>query len=234
MIFHFRGKTVELDKKCLELSDGKLKATGERFDFHNSTVDHFIKENGGKSGGDLCHRYSFSAMTELLCILYNSKKLDEIPNLIYALYPYDEEQNFMLKIYNDIKLQESYDPEDVFNTLLYYFNNAISNLRYGNKNWNRSIGESYDPVSWIYNNKEQAFYITDEVDIYMLHILNSINITPSTLYFYTAIAPDGTPVMYSSNNPSKYEGIENYEKFKKPIYINSKDILQNPVKIQLA
>lgn len=234
MSFTFRGEPVELTEKCITFSGSKMIPTGHRFGFHRSTLSEFNVANDE----DLCHRYSFSAMTQLLCILYNERKCTSINTLIYALFPYynNDDRQGALNIYEEIVsgTKNKNELEELFNELLYFLNNSISNLRGGKSSWNRSIGEVYDPVSWRYDESEGVFYITDNVDVYMLHNLHCINISTSTLYFYTAKAPDGTPIMYSSNNPSQYKGIDQYDTFYAPIYIISRDNHNKPLKIRLS
>lgn len=218
MNFMFRGESVELTEKCIIFSDSKMIPTDYRFGFHHSTLRKFKVAKDE----DLCHRYSFSAMKQLLCILYNERNCTSISTLIYALFPYDDDDDRQdaLEIYEEIVSGTNNKLEELFNELLYMLNNSLINLRPGKSGWNRSIGMCYDPVKWEFTEeKGEKFIITDEIDTFILSNLLSINVRPSTIYFYSARNSAGKPILYSSNNSSENLGINKYTPCNTPIYI---------------
>lgn len=217
MSFTFRGANISLDKVCLVLNGSNcMEAVKDRFDFHPTTRNYF----NFKIGQDLCHRYSFSSMQKLLCLIYNSGKYGKLEPLISTLFPYeDNDRQNAFEVYKNIIFPATTINMRImyFNELLYILNNSIVNLRPGNSSWNRSIGECYDPAAWSFT--DGKFVITDEIDVFILSNLLQIKVNPSTIYFYTAKDSNGNPMLYSSNNISVNEGIGNYQPLNIPIYI---------------
>lgn len=221
MSFKLREKEgLKVPFFCVDIVDGKMVSKRNRFNFHESTRKHFKAE----SDQDLCHRYSFSAILQLLCIIYNAhdpREYSKIEQLIIALYPYKKDRDDALEIFNKIKGTSNKNISDLvtlFNELLYVLNNALDNLRAGDSSWNRSIGAAYDPIEYYYDQAKKRIYITDTIDIYILSNLYQIYVEPSTIHFYSAIK-DGKPFLYSSDNPYKNEGTAAYEISDIPIYI---------------
>lgn len=231
MSFAFRGVDMEIPYYCLIFDSNVLDGStivhrGGRFPFH--------EKNKLKKGLDLCHRYSFDAMSDLLCWVYNTAGFIKNPNeettvldkLVDIMYksdfmPQDEDfdsaNNILRKLYSDTN-----SPAAVlhyFNELLYILNNARINLRAGDKSWNRSIGSGYDAEEWVTDG--QKIVITSYTDVYLLSNLLTIPVYPSTIYFYTALSSTKGPILYSSDNSFPYEGISAYQEVKIPIYISN-------------
>lgn len=229
MSFSFRGVDMEIPYYCLIFDSGRLDGStivhrGGRFPFH--------EKNKLEKDLDLCHRYSFDAMSNLLCWIYNTGRfvkksaseitvLDQLVNIMYKseFMPQDEDwdsaNNILRKLYSNIN-----SPVTVlhyFNELLYILNNARINLRAGDKSWNRSIGSGYDAEEW--ETDGQKIVITSYTDVYLLSNLLTIPANPSTIYFYTALSSAKGPILYSSDNSFSYEGISAYQEIKIPIYI---------------
>ncbi|MBD5141498.1 MAG: hypothetical protein HDT25_08815, partial [Ruminococcus sp.] len=198
---------------CVDISGSEMIPTDNRFAFHSTTYGEFNLE----SGQDLCHRYSFSAMQQLLCLIYNSEDHSKLKPLIAALFPYDDDdRKNAVAVYNKI-INKPEKAVKYYNQLLYILNNSLFNLRPGNSSWNRSIRECYDPESWYGNG--QGFVISSEDDVYLLDNLLAIPVEPSTIYFYTAKTNSGDRLLYSSNNPFPNEGINAYGECNIPIFI---------------
>ena len=228
MSFTFRGENLQVPFYCVDISGSKMIPTDNRFAFHPTTYGEF----NIKSGQDLCHRYSFSAMQQLLCLIYNSGDNTKLEPLIAALFPYNnDDRKNAFAVYDKI-INKPQKAVKYFNQLLYILNNSLFNLRPGNSGWNRSIGMCYDPSAWTFDGKK--FIITDDEDVFILSNLLQINVKPSTIYFYTAKDSNGNPVLYSSNNGSANAGIGEYQQLNVPICIYPTDEHGNQFEMQIT
>ena len=229
MSFTFRGEDLQVPFYCVDISGSEMIPTDNRFAFHSMTYAEFNLE----SGQDLCHRYSFSAIRSLLCQIYNSGDYSKIEPLINTLFSYDKynDRENAFAVYEKIKSKPD-KAAKYFSQLLYILNNSLFNLRPGNNRWNRSIGMCYDPVSWKYDGEK--FIITDETDVFILSNLLQINVEMSTIQFYSAYDPVGNPVLYSSNNGSVYEGIDEYNECNIHIYIYPMDEKGNSFEMKIT
>lgn len=228
MSFTFRGEDLKVSFFCVDISDGKMVPTDNRFDFHTTT------KNKSEKGKDLCHRYSFSAMQQLLCLIYNSGDHSKLETLIATLFPRDvddDDRKNAFAVYDKI-INKPVKAVKYYNQLLYILNNSLFNLRPGNSSWNRSIGMCYDPSEWEFDGKK--FIITSEEDVFILSNLLHIKVNPSTIYFYTAKDSGGNPVLYSSNNGSVNQGIGEYQQLNIPIYIYPYDENGNQFEMRIS
>lgn len=224
MSFTFRGDNLKVPFFCVDLEDGQMVSTGERFSFHDSTYDFFEFEQNE----DLCHRYSFSSMVQLLCMIYQSGDMNKLGQLIDALFPNDDDdRDSALAVYKKI-IEKPEKRVKYFNQLLYIMNNSLLNLRPGNSGWNRSIKSCYDPEEWKYDNSGK-FVITSRNDVDILSKLLEIDVDPSTVYFYTAQANDEEVFLYSSNNDFSNEGVDVYESCDIPVCILLEDGTLNQI-----
>lgn len=128
------------------------------------------------------------------------------------------------------------------NLLLFYMNSVYDNLRIGNRSWNSSIGEYYDPDRWVVSGAdgrltnsnlaldirfdqdyqdneggfpENIFHLISAVDAGKLNILLALKSLPAPQMF-TAIY-NGRPIIYSSNNAFAFGQREEYEECGFPI-----------------
>lgn len=231
MSFTFRGENICIapNQYCLQLNGcEKIETNDSRFPFHHTTYDKFDFEDGQ----DLCHRYSFSSMAQLLRLIYNSGDYRLIKPLIRTLFPNaDDDWECVLAVYRKIT-DKPQKAVKYFNQLLYALNNSLLNLRPGKSSWNRSIGICYDPVAWEFT--DGKFVITDEIDVFILSNLLRINVRTSTIYFYSAKNSAGEPVLYSSNNSSENQGIGKYDTCDIPIYIYPTDENGNTFEMRIT
>lgn len=235
MSFTFREENICIapNQYCLQLNGReKMETKDSRFPFHHTTYNEFNFEDGQ----DLCHRYSFSSMAQLLRLIYNSGDYSLIEPLISTLFPYDDydDRQNANNVYQSIIFPATTTDMRVmfFNELLYMLNNSLLNLRPGKSSWNRSIGMCYDPVAWEFT--DGKFVITDEIDVFILSNLLRINVCTSTIYFYSAKNSAGEPVLYSSNNSSENQGIGKYDKCDIPIYIYPTDKNGNTFEMRIT
>lgn len=209
-------------------------------------ISEVLKPGDGK---DRCHYISFSYLKESLAFLAGELKKNNITQadfnhdidvLTYAVLigedtpGLSEEQS--RKIQNIYYNVENYRDSvkrgtssnsflrDI-NLLLYYLNSVDKNLRIGNKSWNQSIGNYYDPDRWLFageNGRLQSsnisynimhdidyggdeevyasntFYLVSQVDIDKLDAAYCVKkVKPIKMFTAEYLQ---VPMMYSSNN----------------------------------
>lgn len=95
MAYWFRGKELKINGCCLNFNGNTLCVSGERYDFHNSTKEHF------SGTGDLCHGYSFSSIADYICKCCNSIGTEYLWILSAALFPTRENIDYVFAKLNN-------------------------------------------------------------------------------------------------------------------------------------
>lgn len=232
--------TVSKDTAIIKYtrSAGYSCSKDERYDFI-SAVKQLTPCGDGEN---ICHYISFDYMKNALTTsaqefylgnLTQTEFADNIRNLAAAVTtgdranPAGRQKAAIDEVYNQIKPCTNYitavtdntqDMSGKLNELLYYLNSADANLRPGDARWNRSLGNAYDPYTWVhcgsdgridngnidFNSdsesvyKADCFYLANDTDCTKYSLLCNLNgIEPPALY--TAIY-DGKPILYSSCN----------------------------------
>lgn len=140
-------------------------ASADRYNFINAA-----QSIPTSSSEDLCHYISFDYIKSILVAAANkfyrgehdhNTFLQNIRLLCEAVKTGERKVNTpaMNAVYTNIDAavaalesvsNNTQDMSDTLNTLLYNLNSADTNLRAGDSRWNHSIGQEYDPESWVY------------------------------------------------------------------------------------
>lgn len=164
------------DVRIITFNAGGYSATNKRYDFTDEA-----KSISKSSGEDLCHYISFEYIKKALVTAANKfyrgehnkeQFLQNIRLLCEAVKTGERKVNTsaMNAVYTNIDMavealesvsNNTQDMSDTLNTLLYNLNSADTNLRSGNRSWNRSIGGEYDPESWVYCGADKQIEYTN-------------------------------------------------------------------------
>lgn len=193
----------------------------------------------------ICHSFSYDNIAACICWHLNNGHVS-FEELIDAIYngKDDDKRDEAICLIQKMKMSsESYSFAHLANELLRNLNNAIPNLRIGNRKWNASVGNCYDPISWVfvqngkvicsnseknlgeltkdyssYNAYPNGFYLTDKNDGKRISMLKKIETYPEKeLSIYTA-AYQGKPFIYSSLNKFEFIPTEKAENFHTDIW----------------
>jgi hypothetical protein len=215
--------------------------TGEfrLFDPDRGFIDSIKPYIKGKIEGrkqDICHYLSYSTIEAALCKCINEKNIKCLDYLIQSVFlnggNNESFYHYVPNIINEIIEILHNENRDIntnnyisllLNSLMIYFNNSISNLRYGDSSWNQSIGNAYDPSKWCYVNSEnkivrancdltqftfednqpnkgEGFYLINKEDGDRINLICKIKpYKDYPIFLYTGKDSNG-PFLYSSDN----------------------------------
>lgn len=201
--------------------------------FSEETNQYFRR----KSGQAICHRIPFQTMKEVLAnafsqpdpetILYNLRDLVMIrkawdPSLCRIVCdPSSVDLELTNEMIQDISAARGNDPQqflDLLENFLMVLNNAYANLRIGSANWNKSIGNAFDPEAYkVY----PEYFLLSEVDGFILQVLENDfipTIPGKEISIYTGNNLKGEAFIYSSSNSDeKFIHIQEMNPWDRPI-----------------
>lgn len=217
--------------------------------------DPSVKENLNGTGNNICHSWSISAIEAAVCNNINPINVEGLENIFNAVFLGEEDEPFYhdaeITINNIIGLQQDHNlVTNLLRDLMYYLNNSISNLRYGDSSWNQSIGNVYDPGEWCYvangkvisnstneNNEgidlyikdkygeiklEDGFYLLNESDGARIGILLGIK-TYKDLRLHIYKGYKDFPFLYSSSNLFSCPKLADVEEINSKIFYKVRD-----------
>lgn len=222
------GHFILTDDNRLTLGNSKVRI------FKPAVLAMFPCENDE----DLCHRISFQTMKEVIGFAFDpsiENPFTVLKNLrdLVMIHKVWNEVTRQIEYWNSdlgdteaiveelCQLWPPRTPElsqnfvDFLDDFLMELNNAPANLRRGSANWNHSIGNAFDPAEAYGVDEENMRFQLGYVDGFILQIIENGFIPTGSgkeMCIYTGIHSDGSPFVYSSQNPeNEFEPVDNVD-----------------------